>query len=64
MPKGSHPEIRYVTGSNFCRLAIHNLGNNEHLILCTLDNLVKGAAGQAVQNMNLLHGFKETLGLK
>ena len=60
MPSGSHPETRSVRGANTCRIAIHRPGNrNTVVILAIEDNLVKGAAGQAVQNMNLMLGYEE-----
>ena len=64
MQPGSHPETRSVRGSNRCRLAIHKVETSNRLvILSVIDNLVKGAAGQAVQNMNLMFAFDETTGL-
>jgi N-acetyl-gamma-glutamyl-phosphate reductase len=65
MPAGSHPETRSVRGSNLCRIAVHRpQGGDTAVILSVIDNLTKGAAGQAVQNMNLLYGFAETTGLE
>lgn len=64
MPPGSHPETRSVRASNVCRIAVHRpQGGGTAVILSVEDNLVKGAAGQAVQNMNLMFGFPETTGL-
>ena len=64
MPSGSHPDTRSVRGSNCCRLAVHRPQNgNTVVVLAVEDNLVKGAAGQAVQNMNLMFDLDETLGL-
>lgn len=64
MPAGSHPETRSVRGSNVCRLALHRpQQGNTVVVLAVIDNLVKGAAGQAIQNMNLMCGLPETLGL-
>jgi N-acetyl-gamma-glutamyl-phosphate reductase len=64
MPAGSHPATRSVRGSNFCRLAVHRPGSGRQaVVLAVIDNLVKGAAGQAVQNMNLMFGFAEGAGL-
>jgi len=64
LPAGSHPETRSVRGSNFCRIAVHlPQGGDTVVVLVVTDNLVKGAAGQAVQNMNLMFGFSETLGI-
>ena len=65
LPAGSHPETRSVRGSNFCRIAVHRpQGGNIAVILSVTDNLVKGAAGQAVQNMNIMFGLPETLGIE
>ncbi|MGN6456049.1 MAG: Asd/ArgC dimerization domain-containing protein, partial [Achromobacter mucicolens] len=64
MPAGSHPETRSVRGSNNLRIALSRPGNGDLLIVMVVqDNLVKGAAGQAVQNMNLMFGIPETMGL-
>ncbi len=64
MPAGSHPETRFVRGGNTCRIAVHRpQGEGRVVVLSVIDNLVKGAAGQAVQNMNILFGLEETLGL-
>jgi len=62
MPQGSHPETRSVRGSNTCRIAVHAAGQRV-VVLSVIDNLVKGAAGQAVQNMNLMFGHDEQAGL-
>jgi len=59
MPIGSHPETRSVKSSNLCRIAVHRLSHHRVVILSVIDNLVKGAAGQAVQNMNLMLDFDE-----
>jgi N-acetyl-gamma-glutamyl-phosphate reductase len=65
LPPGSHPETRSVRGANFCRIAIHRpQGGDTVVVLSVIDNLVKGAAGQAVQNMNIMFGLDETLGLR
>src|SRR6266568_1290330 len=64
MPAGSHPETRSVRASNVCRIAVHRpQGGEIAIVLSVIDNLVKGAAGQAVQNMNLMFGLPETSGL-
>lgn len=64
MPAKSHPDTRSVRASNACRIAIHRpQGGDTLVVLSVIDNLVKGAAGQAVQNMNLMFGFDECLGL-
>jgi N-acetyl-gamma-glutamyl-phosphate reductase len=68
MPFGSHPDTRSVRAANVCRIALHrpperSRGNETLVVLSVIDNLVKGAAGQAVQNMNLMFGFPENTGL-
>jgi N-acetyl-gamma-glutamyl-phosphate reductase len=64
MPGGSHPETRSVKGTNVCRIAVHRPQDaNTVVVLSVIDNLIKGAAGQAVQNMNVMFGFEETTGL-
>lgn len=64
MPPGSHPDTRSVRASNVCRIALHRPQDGDiAVVLVVEDNLVKGAAGQAVQNMNLLFGLPETTGL-
>jgi N-acetyl-gamma-glutamyl-phosphate reductase len=62
MPFASHPETRSTRGSNMLRLAVHRTGNTV-VVLVVQDNLVKGAAGQAVQCMNLMFGLDESSGL-
>lgn len=62
---GSHPETRSVRASNMCRIAVHQPhGGDVVVVLSVIDNLVKGAAGQAVQNMNIMFGFEERTGLE
>ncbi|MEK7735353.1 MAG: N-acetyl-gamma-glutamyl-phosphate reductase, partial [Pseudomonadota bacterium] len=64
LPAGSHPATRSVRGVNTCRIAVHRPGGGDTVVvLSVIDNLVKGAAGQAVQNMNILFGLDETTGL-
>ena len=64
MPPGSHPETRSVRGVNQCRMAIHRpQAGDTVVVLSVIDNLTKGAAGQAVQNMNLMFGLDERAGL-
>ncbi len=64
MPAGSHPDVRSVRGSNNCRMALHRPQDGRIItILAVEDNLVKGAAGQAIQNMNVMIGCDETTGL-
>ena len=65
LPEGSHPNTRNVRGSNRCQIAAHRpQGGDTVVILSVIDNLVKGAAGQAVQNMNLMFGLEESTGLR
>ena len=64
LPAGAHPETRTVRGANHCRIAIHRpQQGNTVVVLSVIDNLVKGAAGQAVQNMNVMFGLDEQAGL-
>ena len=64
MPAGSHPETRSVRGANVCRIAVHRPQDGDLVVvLSVIDNLVKGASGQAVQNMNIMFGLDERLGL-
>lgn len=64
MPAGSHPETRSVRGANVCRVAVHKAPDSDRIIVSSvIDNLVKGAAGQAVQCFNLLMNLDETTGL-
>jgi N-acetyl-gamma-glutamyl-phosphate reductase len=68
MPPGSHPDTRSVRGSNVCRIAVHRPSQTSRrsetlVVLSVIDNLVKGASGQAVQNMNLMFDLPETAGL-
>lgn len=64
LPAGSHPETRSVRACNTCRIALHRpQGEDTVVVLSVIDNLVKGAAGQAVQNMNIMFGFDECAGL-
>jgi len=64
MPPGAHPETRSVRGSNLCRIAVGQQGEDVVVVQSVIDNLVKGAAGQALQNMNLMFGVPETTGLE
>ncbi len=72
MPAGSHPDTRSTRAANVCRIAVHRppehgggSGRRDTLVvLSVIDNLMKGASGQAVQNMNLMFGLPETMGLE
>lgn len=64
LPGGAHPDTRSVSGTNVCRLALQVLEDGRRVVvLSVIDNLVKGAAGQALQNMNLMCGLDESTGL-
>jgi N-acetyl-gamma-glutamyl-phosphate reductase len=64
LPSGSEPDTRSVRAANTCRIAIHRpQGGDTLVVLSVIDNLVKGASGQAVQNMNIMFGLEETMGL-
>ncbi|MGA8050775.1 MAG: N-acetyl-gamma-glutamyl-phosphate reductase [Burkholderiales bacterium] len=68
MPAGSHPDTRSVRAANVCRIALHRPRETATeaqtlVVLSVIDNLVKGASGQAVQNMNIMFGLPETTGL-
>ncbi|HKW38015.1 MAG TPA: N-acetyl-gamma-glutamyl-phosphate reductase [Burkholderiales bacterium] len=64
LPGGSEPDTRSVRAANSCRIAIHRPhGGDTLVVLSVIDNLVKGASGQAVQNMNIMFGLEETTGL-
>ena len=65
LPIGVMPETRSVRGSNHLRIALHKQTDSDYLtVVVVQDNLVKGAAGQAVQNMNIMFGFAENAGLQ
>jgi N-acetyl-gamma-glutamyl-phosphate reductase len=58
------PDTFHVFGTNYCDIGFRLDARNDRLVMIsTIDNLVKGAAGQAVQNMNIMLGFEETSGL-
>lgn len=64
LPLGAHPATRSVYSSNMCRLSVFKpLSSGKVVVLSVIDNLVKGAAGQAIQNMNLMFGYAEKEGL-
>lgn len=64
MPAGAMPETRSVSGSNVCRIAVHQPQDRDTVVvLSVIDNLVKGASGQAIHNMNLMFGLEETSGI-
>jgi N-acetyl-gamma-glutamyl-phosphate reductase len=64
MPAGSHPETRSVRASNKLRIAVHRPNGGDVLVILVVeDNLVKGAAGQGVQCMNIMFGLEESAGL-
>lgn len=64
VPLGNQPELKNVAGTNMCDIGLATDGDHRLLVItCVIDNLIKGAAGQAVQNMNIMKGFKECAGL-
>ena len=63
LPAGALPDTKSVRGTNLCRLAVHRSGDTV-IVLSVIDNLTKGASGQAIQNMNLMLGLEETLALQ
>lgn len=64
MPAGSMPETRSVKGSNMCRISVFRPQQGDTLVISSvIDNLVKGAAGQAIHNMNIMFGLNETSGI-
>jgi len=59
------PETRYTKGSNMCHIGLRvDKRTKRVIVVSAIDNLIKGAAGQAVQNMNIMHGLKENMGLE
>lgn len=66
LPEGRLPELRHVTGTNLCVLGIQpvDVAAGRAIIVAVEDNLIKGASGQAVQNMNIMFGLAETMGLE
>lgn len=64
LPQGECPEVKSVRASNICRISFQKQkDSNKIIILSVIDNLVKGAAGQAIQNMNIMMNYDETVGL-
>jgi N-acetyl-gamma-glutamyl-phosphate reductase len=64
LPSGSVPATQYVRGSNCCDIGLQvDSRTGRIIVMSAIDNIVKGASGQAVQNMNLMNGFAETTGL-
>jgi N-acetyl-gamma-glutamyl-phosphate reductase len=64
-PKGKLPNTKDVRGSNFCDIGVKvNEADGRTVIVTAIDNLVKGASGEAVQNMNIMLGYPETMGLE
>jgi len=65
LPPGNLPATQYVRGSNFCDIGFTiDRRTGRIIVLSAIDNIVKGAAGQAIQNMNIMCGFDETKGLE
>lgn len=65
LPSGMYPQTRTVKGANHCQIAVQvPQGRNTVVVMAVIDNLVKGASGQAVQNMNIMLGLPESMGLR
>lgn len=65
LPPGAHPETRTVRSANHCRMAVHRSPSGHSVVvLSVIDNLVKGAGGQAIQNMNIMFACEEVAGLQ
>jgi len=65
LPENNFPQLRDVAKTNFCHIGVKiNTEKRLAIVIVAIDNLIKGASGQAVQNMNIMYGFKETEGLK
>jgi len=64
MDEGVYPDTRFTRFSNFCDIGLKTFEDGRIVIISTIDNLIKGASGQAIQNMNVAIGIEETLGLK
>jgi N-acetyl-gamma-glutamyl-phosphate reductase len=65
LPAGSVPSTAFVRGSNFCDIGITvDSRTGRVIVVSAIDNLLKGASGQAIQNMNIMCGFPENLGLE
>jgi N-acetyl-gamma-glutamyl-phosphate reductase len=63
LPAGRLASLSYVVRTNRCAISFAEAGNDEFIVVSAIDNLVKGASGEALQSMNLMFGLDETLGL-
>jgi N-acetyl-gamma-glutamyl-phosphate reductase len=63
LPAGRFASLAFVTHSNSCAISFAGAGGDDFIIVSAIDNLLKGASGQGVQNMNLMFGLDETMGL-
>ena len=63
LPAGTHPDTRMMRGTNACHIAVHQPLPDRLVVLVAIDNLMKGASGQAIQNFNLMCGLSEETGL-
>lgn len=64
LPLGQCADLKFVKYSNYCDISLHlDTRSNTLIVVSAIDNMVKGAAGQAIQNMNIMYGFKEDMGL-
>jgi N-acetyl-gamma-glutamyl-phosphate reductase len=65
LPKGQYPQTKSVMGSNYCQIGLaHDERTGRIIAISAIDNLVKGASGQAVQNMNIMMGLPQDMGLR
>ncbi|MEI8308363.1 MAG: N-acetyl-gamma-glutamyl-phosphate reductase [Chloroflexales bacterium] len=64
LPQGRLPELRHVVGSMNIAIGVHRVEEGHYILVACVDNLIKGASGQAVQSMNLMLGMEETAGLR
>ncbi len=65
LPIGKTADLKFVKCSNYCDISLHyDQRKHQVIVVSTIDNMVKGAAGQAIQNMNIMYGLEETKGLK
>jgi len=63
LPEGTLPSTKGVAGSNRCDIGLCRLSDSEVVVVSCIDNLLKGASGQAIQNANIMLGLRETSGL-
>ncbi|MEM7304476.1 MAG: Asd/ArgC dimerization domain-containing protein, partial [Pseudomonadota bacterium] len=64
LESGMHPETRAVRGTNRCIISVNRTSEDQIVVFSVIDNLVKGAAGQAIQNMNIMYDLPEDMGIE